>query len=618
MYIANVHRDRGTVNRKLIAKVLLVMLLDVTACAVSANETHRGIPCKTGWPFVIQNDIVLGPPTLADVDNDGTLEIILGSSGTFAPDSGKIYGIRHDGTMMENFPVKLGYIAGGIPSVGDINNDGFLEIIDDATINSTAHSNIHALSYLGESIAEWPIETNGSYGRPSLSDLDKDGFVDIMVSGHHTLTEYCYVAAYDRFGDALSGWPRWVSCPEGMRAIGDINNDSNLEIVVGTTRWYSPDTGGIYALDREGHILDGFPVETGKRFPVPMTVADLDHDGDLEIIGSSDYGYFNVYVYHHNGTKMLEIQDGNGLYNEIVPADLDRDGDLELVMVRDDTVIAYHHTGAIVTGWPVSFEGTPGGGGGSANGEPSVVVGDVDDDTESEILMSSMTTSKNLIYAWNSDGNMVDGFPLEVMGGPFNRYANGAVAVGDLDGNGYTDIVFVGYQQSISQGVYRTDVYVFETNSQTNVVAMQWPQFHHDALHTGGIQNIHPNAPPDAPSITGPIEGTIKMALTYNVTTKDPNNDTVHYFIDWGDGTNSSWIGPYPSGDIVTKAHTWSNKGTYTIRVKAKDNHGAESGWGMLTVTMPLSYEPPQFRFFAWLFERFPHAFPLLRHLMGW
>jgi subtilisin family serine protease len=126
------------------------------------------------------------------------------------------------------------------------------------------------------------------------------------------------------------------------------------------------------------------------------------------------------------------------------------------------------------------------------------------------------------------------------------------------------------------------------------------------------------NQPPAPPIITGPAKGKIKVPTEYNFTTTDPDGDQVYYFIDWGDHTNSSWIGPYPSGDIITESHTWTTKGTYAIKAKAKDIYRNESGWGTLSVTMPLSYEPPHFRFFEWLFERFPHAFPILKHLLGY
>jgi hypothetical protein len=126
------------------------------------------------------------------------------------------------------------------------------------------------------------------------------------------------------------------------------------------------------------------------------------------------------------------------------------------------------------------------------------------------------------------------------------------------------------------------------------------------------------NQPPDTPTITGPAKAKIKVATAYNFTTTDPNGDNVSYFIDWGDSTNSSWIGPYSSGATVTQTHTWITKGTYIIKAKAKDIYGLESNWSTFSVTMPLSYEPPRHPFLVWLFERFPHAFPILRQLLGY
>jgi len=130
---------------------------------------------------------------------------------------------------------------------------------------------------------------------------------------------------------------------------------------------------------------------------------------------------------------------------------------------------------------------------------------------------------------------------------------------------------------------------------------------------------MHPlNKPPHPPTITGPASGNAKTTYTYTFTTMDPDGDNVSYFVDWGDNTASGWLGPYPSDVEQSASHSWSKKGTYTIRIKAKDTWGAESDWGTLGVHMPLSYEPPHSRFFEWLFERFPNAFPILRYLLGY
>jgi len=126
------------------------------------------------------------------------------------------------------------------------------------------------------------------------------------------------------------------------------------------------------------------------------------------------------------------------------------------------------------------------------------------------------------------------------------------------------------------------------------------------------------NQPPNPPTITGPSEGKVGTAYGYNFTAIDPKCDEVFYFIDWGDTTNSGWIGPYASGEQITRSHTWSTKGTYTVKAKAKDIYGNESDWATLTVTMPCSYNKPMIQFLELLFQRFPNAFPLLRQLLGY
>ena len=119
------------------------------------------------------------------------------------------------------------------------------------------------------------------------------------------------------------------------------------------------------------------------------------------------------------------------------------------------------------------------------------------------------------------------------------------------------------------------------------------------------IDNSVPNQPPSTPKVTGPEQARIKAAVTYNFTSTDPEDSNVSYYINWGDGTNSGWKGPYTSNTTITQDHTWATKGSYTIKVKAKDDQGNESGWGTLTITMPYSYEPPRSMLLQWLRQLF-------------
>ncbi len=131
------------------------------------------------------------------------------------------------------------------------------------------------------------------------------------------------------------------------------------------------------------------------------------------------------------------------------------------------------------------------------------------------------------------------------------------------------------------------------------------------------------NSPPNKPNKpTGPPSGKPNTAYTYSTSTTDPNGDQVYYQWDWGDGSQSNWLGPYTSGAKINTTHTWG-KGSYSIKVKAKDSNGAQSNWSdPLTITMPKNNAfNPLYIFLQMLkqfFDQFPHAFPLLRPLLGW
>jgi len=132
------------------------------------------------------------------------------------------------------------------------------------------------------------------------------------------------------------------------------------------------------------------------------------------------------------------------------------------------------------------------------------------------------------------------------------------------------------------------------------------------------------NSPPNKPAKpSGSANGKIKVEYTYTSNTTDPDGEQVYYLFDWGDGTNSSWVGPYASGAIGSAKHTWTVKNSYQIKVKAKDTSGSESNWSdPLPVKMPLNNAVllPSLlsQILERLFERFPNAFPILRHLVGY
>jgi hypothetical protein len=90
------------------------------------------------------------------------------------------------------------------------------------------------------------------------------------------------------------------------------------------------------------------------------------------------------------------------------------------------------------------------------------------------------------------------------------------------------------------------------------------------------ISNVAPLRP--APP-TGPDTADGGQTCWFRDSTQDPNGDSIAYQLDWGDGDTSLWTGFVPSGTITTPGHYWLTRGSYLVRVRAKDDVGSVSDW---------------------------------------
>lgn len=93
------------------------------------------------------------------------------------------------------------------------------------------------------------------------------------------------------------------------------------------------------------------------------------------------------------------------------------------------------------------------------------------------------------------------------------------------------------------------------------------------------VELVRNNDPPYQPYIFGPATG--KKGADYELTAEadDPENDDLYFFVDWGDGTQGPWLGPYPAGSPSNITHKYLDIGNYEIKAKAKDVYGEESDW---------------------------------------
>jgi len=126
---------------------------------------------------------------------------------------------------------------------------------------------------------------------------------------------------------------------------------------------------------------------------------------------------------------------------------------------------------------------------------------------------------------------------------------------------------------------YTTTGMLFTCNVQTGACTQVGP-------FQGGVEidafaiPYQTNMPPETPAAPGgPDTGLKGVEYTFTAETTDPEGDQVSYMFDWGDGTFSSWVGPYNSGDEGSAQHAYDDVGTFSVLVKAKDTNDGESGW---------------------------------------
>jgi Arylsulfotransferase (ASST)/PKD domain len=99
------------------------------------------------------------------------------------------------------------------------------------------------------------------------------------------------------------------------------------------------------------------------------------------------------------------------------------------------------------------------------------------------------------------------------------------------------------------------------------------------------------HAPETPQQPQGPIEGDAGETYLFSTQTTDPDGDSLYYMIDWGDFSEETWVGPYDTGVEITFSHLWQQRGSYDVKVKAKDVHDAVSNWSEpVLVTIAGSY----------------------------
>ena len=333
---------------------------------------NTGTVSEPAFTFVTENftsdfNKQYSKPTFVDIDNDGDLDLFVGKY------AGSINLYRNKGTPAnpafalesENFAgIQVGRTSS--PAFIDIDNDSDFDLFvgeEDGNINfyrndGTALNPTFVL--VTENFASIDI---GFYSIPTFADLDKDGDWDLFVGAGGGINYYRNIGTVSAPNFSLGSPLRHLDVGnDSSPTFADLDNDGSQELIVGN------EDGNLNYYKNVGTVAaPAFTLVTenlctidngGISFP---TFADLDSDGDLDLIAGRDLRLFTFGKSHNlnffrnvgTGANPSFILDSENLVSDRIAgnpapafADIDGDGDLDLfVGSRDGNVIFYRNTG---------------------------------------------------------------------------------------------------------------------------------------------------------------------------------------------------------------------------------------------------------------------------------
>ena len=322
---------------------------------------------------------------VADMDGDGDLDIV---SASALDDTIAWY--ENDGAANPSWTaanIATSADSAGSVYVADMDGDGDLDIVSasyyDDTIAWYENDGAANPSWTAADIATSANGASSVY----VADMDGDGDLDIVSASHLDST----IAWYENDGAANPSWTAAdiATSADGARSVyvADMDGDGDLDIVSAsnnddTIAWYENDG----AANPSWTAAD---IATSADYAYSVYVADMDGDGDLDIVSASSNDD-TIAWYENDGAAnpswtAADIATSADYAFSVYVADMDGDGDLDIVSAsnNDDTIAWYENDGAANPSWTAADIAT------SADGARSVYVADMDGDGDLDIVSAS-------------------------------------------------------------------------------------------------------------------------------------------------------------------------------------------------------------------------------------